>query len=1836
MKKVLSFFLALALLLCALPIASVYAEGETEGADTPEGFGDYRDLYVKEGLVALFDAFGATAGTSNLSKWTALDLSGRADYPDYISPSAYSTKFNSGSNLYYKWGDGCLVSYHTSKGSERPGENFQLTSLFSLLGANASWSIQEVYQITGPSRAGNTPNIIVDEDGDHVITNYDSLLSGTSTPGSTGARFYGIATLGSITFSKAYTGVYSIPMINHYFQQLGYTDEEGTAHTTNVTFNTKWYLKNAALTPYYKYVTTTKTGEDGSETTLTEKTLVGSYYGGSYPAAVMEHTVSRSLNEEYTTDSQVAMDYTITWQSEPNKIGPSGQGKTRSFSFIATAAQDSATVKILGKRANVFGVRVYNRELTRAEIDQNHLADLCGFYGADASGLLALSAEQLEAVAAEMAYVQLSRDKYTYTADEYGGLSISGISEQFAADKQAFEAELAAAIGGALTEESATYLDVYVKEGLVALFDAHSAKASDEALTTWTPVDFYGKEGYNSYLDPSLYTPTLNGTWKQVNGALHSSYSGASFALSSLGALLGDTYSVQTVYGMTKPNGYTQADISVVTTTDESGKTTTKNVINNYTSLSTGAKTFGTDTYGLFSYKVMYYGQRTQNSGHYLMDSWFFQIAGTNWLPHGSGVATDNGVRNATYYYTDSTGEEKSFSAYHTNMPAHIQEITVSRGAATATDTGVSVPFSIYWQFYPNRRGGNAHSSHTYSWERTGTADSTTLTLLSGREADNFSVRAYNRNLVEAEIWRNHLADLFGFYSVDVSGLSFLGDAQIAELATAFATTKMIHNRYEADGVTFTADYYNQKKILQTAVNEAVLAELNSVPKAIERLLTFEGHSFRVSGNYGIRAVYSLSKEARAFLAEQGYELLSYGAVMAIGTYNGTVYNEDAASIVVTVDAEGKAALADGIRGAALLNSTDEGFKTLSDTEEATRFAYTTTYNVDSAAALYALDMLYRGYVVLRDDAGAVSVHYCDVPEGDEDKNSLAGLHASVIEEYGYAYYSKYGISAFDYLYDVLETVDSERYNDAARAAARRLAENYNFDSENIVLTFGALSDTHVTTATKANRLKNMMKVFSNTYGVDAILFGGDLSDRLNNESFTAAQFKTGYTDLSRFAEAAAAGNIGNVPLIWTLGNHDRPHVSCTSDVSFTSPGGKSYTIASGTTLTEGFIQVLKSTSEHFMVETEGAPTGIRYQDVKGFAFFAIDYTFADAESVKWIDAKLTELEKSEPDKPIFITSHMPTDNKSQNVVINKLLEKHHNVVYLSGHTHATMQSYSSITERDGFLEIVLGPGSHASYGISGSGYTYNSYEMKQGAVIEVDANGNIRVRCLDMNFNVEEDGSVTTLFTKGGDSDVTAATNPYVVRTAYFSSPDYEAGMKVVYDSVPRYTTDPRYEAPSFDKDSTLSVTDVAMSSLNLLIPKASATNFIRYYGITLKDADGNVIKLFDTKASTKLTAKAPSAVLLDELLIASDFICHTPYDEKYPDPYIYNLPLTYRLTTTDDTDAVLSTEVVYLLEEGKSYTVSVVAYDDFGQSTAPISASFTVPVTDGVSLDGKSVIFIGNSFLYYGNAVTRKDNSVLTQSARENDTGYFYQICKENGMNVSVTNWTFGSHGLHSLFGEDPCNVAGVCQGVAHESYLTNPVFDYVFVSPGSGSISAASVKETMAYLMNFFRSANPDVKIVLVGNHAAYLREYPEIYTYYKTLESEENVIIADWGDLVWDVMNGETEVGTDTVYTADTFIVSDGYHENPLAGYITALFTYCAVTGDSAVGQAYDFYNDKTLNGAFNMESYVSQYYTTTSSNFESVFASEEDMLALQGLIDRYLAERPYRNHEMPTE
>lgn len=276
---------------------------------------------------------------------------------------------------------------------------------------------------------------------------------------------------------------------------------------------------------------------------------------------------------------------------------------------------------------------------------------------------------------------------------------------------------------------------------------------------------------------------------------------------------------------------------------------------------------------------------------------------------------------------------------------------------------------------------------------------------------------------------------------------------------------------------------------------------------------------------------------------------------------------------------------------------------------------------------------------------------------------------------------------------------------------------------------------------------------------------------------------------------------------------------------------------------------------------------------------------------------------------------------------------------------------------------------------------------------------------------------------------------------------------------------------------------------------------------------------------------------------------------------------------------------------------------------------------------LDGKKIIFIGDSFIYYGGVVLNGSPS------RYNDKGYFYELCRANGADVSVTNWTYGGKGISYIY----------------ENYmeeLDDPYYDYVVFSGGRNSASKAQdYFDVLEKYMAFFRDANPDVAflyLVSSGAHNISVAEsFPiEILNNLKAFE-EMGITIVDWGKMVADIIRGTSPLAqTENAFSKNTFIVhksdADGYHPNQLTGYLTALMTYIAITGESAVGKSYAFWNDTSLDGRFSPDRFIETYYTEGETNYPAVFSSASDMRALQELVDTYFAEKAFRGYSFSAE
>lgn len=269
------------------------------------------------------------------------------------------------------------------------------------------------------------------------------------------------------------------------------------------------------------------------------------------------------------------------------------------------------------------------------------------------------------------------------------------------------------------------------------------------------------------------------------------------------------------------------------------------------------------------------------------------------------------------------------------------------------------------------------------------------------------------------------------------------------------------------------------------------------------------------------------------------------------------------------------------------------------------------------------------------------------------------------------------------------------------------------------------------------------------------------------------------------------------------------------------------------------------------------------------------------------------------------------------------------------------------------------------------------------------------------------------------------------------------------------------------------------------------------------------------------------------------------------------------------------------------------------------------------------RKAIFVGNSFIYYGGCVyTGKtwkidETQKIDYERRQNDRAYFYQICKQYGVDMSVTDATHGGRILAEFTeagdGKDyPTAGIDLLGGYDLSSYTD------VFISE-AGRNNKNFIHDFEAVMNRFSSDAN---FYYLIHNYTV-SQKHDEIYSALPYLRSK-GVKIIPWGELVYDIWVGDAEiVDAECKYNKNSFIVNqserDGFHENPLCGYICAQMCFSAMTGKSALTTDTAFCGE-----VINFDKYISDHYGFEGSrtNFPEILASR-DMGQIKKYCDEYL-------------
>ena len=270
------------------------------------------------------------------------------------------------------------------------------------------------------------------------------------------------------------------------------------------------------------------------------------------------------------------------------------------------------------------------------------------------------------------------------------------------------------------------------------------------------------------------------------------------------------------------------------------------------------------------------------------------------------------------------------------------------------------------------------------------------------------------------------------------------------------------------------------------------------------------------------------------------------------------------------------------------------------------------------------------------------------------------------------------------------------------------------------------------------------------------------------------------------------------------------------------------------------------------------------------------------------------------------------------------------------------------------------------------------------------------------------------------------------------------------------------------------------------------------------------------------------------------------------------------------------------------------------------------------------RKAIFIGNSFIYYGGCVyTGKtwkidETKSINYDKRQDDRAYFYQICKQYSIEISVTDATHGGRILADFTplgdgAEYPTAGIDLLAGYDLDSYTD------VFISE-AGRNNPNFIRDIETVMSRF---TNHETKFYyLIHNYTASQKHY-EIYNSLPYLR-ERGVKIIPWGDLVYDIWVGDAEiVNAECKYNKNSFIVKqserDGFHENPLCGYIAAQMCFTAMTGISSETTDLSFCTE-----VINFDEYISDHYgfEGSTTNFPEILASR-DMEQIKRYCNLYL-------------
>ena len=288
------------------------------------------------------------------------------------------------------------------------------------------------------------------------------------------------------------------------------------------------------------------------------------------------------------------------------------------------------------------------------------------------------------------------------------------------------------------------------------------------------------------------------------------------------------------------------------------------------------------------------------------------------------------------------------------------------------------------------------------------------------------------------------------------------------------------------------------------------------------------------------------------------------------------------------------------------------------------------------------------------------------------------------------------------------------------------------FDENNIVLTFGAISDIHIKDVIDGGTTKkyiNALEVLKQQAGgkLDAITIAGDISN---------SSYNSGIGEVFKQVTDAALGKDANV--FFVTGNHDA------QDGQWDA-------------LSQVYTDLAKYTTKD--LPSSQLERGNRHMVIGGYHYIGVnmmdywnksDAVFAQ-QDLEWLDRELASARAAAPGKPIFVYTHaaiygttygsdLDTGNYWGSKAIYNHLKAYPEVITFSGHLHFPIHDNRTIYQKD-FTSLNCGSVQYMAienkYLQTGSKTTIDeSSDISNGLLVQVDKKNNVKITRLDFTNN--------------------------------------------------------------------------------------------------------------------------------------------------------------------------------------------------------------------------------------------------------------------------------------------------------------------------------------------------------------------------------------------------------------------------------------------------------------------------------------------------------------------